>query len=388
MIPYEEAKKLTDEFLEKKVLEINNINHKIMDKAHAKEFRWNAKGESLLHFEHIAYVILRPYIIEAVRNNIEGSAKAIGNCITENVLFFIEKQASIDMRKYLWHRFLRKGKGNTVEMAPYSPANWFIVAMRLWFIEHPEEQDRMHISEKDWSNTTLLRKYIIENLHRSEYPFNNFFNDSSYDELIRVFYISFTPIETEEEKINKVIKAIRDIDEYEEILYKNYDQRKAIWKKLETQGKDINEIRKCTKDSYTQNTNIFKELDKIKLSTEKIEISNNKLDLVLMNQGRAWCEAGEESDAKHTKQIQTVMELLKKYSAENPLEIKKNIKERKLVFTCKSKDKIATKIIDRIFMQNPEIFPKVIQDCLFYEEDNGSINLIPLSTIKNRKPIK
>lgn len=53
MITYIEAKQRTDAFLEMKVQEISKLNHSIMGKSHSKEFQWNARGESLLHFEHI-----------------------------------------------------------------------------------------------------------------------------------------------------------------------------------------------------------------------------------------------------------------------------------------------------------------------------------------------
>ena len=129
MITYIEAQQRTDAFLEKKVQEISNLNHKIMGKSHSKEFRWNAKSESLLHFEHITFVILRDYLVETVRQGIEGSDKDVTNCIKQNVILFIMDQAKIKMKRMLWDKLFGKYDDRRTELdSHYASANWLIIA--------------------------------------------------------------------------------------------------------------------------------------------------------------------------------------------------------------------------------------------------------------------
>lgn len=389
MITYIEAQQRTDAFLEKKVQEISELNHSIMGKAHSKEFRWNTRGASLLHLEHIAFVILRDYLVEAVRKGVENTWSDVGNCISDNVLFFILDQANIKMKTKLWNRHLTKAKGDDEELySSYSSADWFIVGMRFWLDAHPEEKKELGI-KNNWDNTTLLRKYIITNLHNPDHPFNDFFNDTDYRTLVDTFCIPYLSPEAENEIIeanasNNVEVASPEINQVptkEEFAKAIVEAQKPLFNKLSKKIEDKSEAQ------IRQGGRILETLNDKNNGLNAISSGNRsmekKIENIKENLDRTWCsDRPPEAKEKETHiQIRYVMDILKDYEKNHPGEIKKVIEGDIAVFTCKKNDRILRSLVDVIEQEKPiEAYP--IKKCLKYEMKDGSIEDISLATIK------
>ena len=422
MITYIEAQQRTDAFLEEKVQEISKLNHSIMGKFHSKEFRWNAKRASLLHFEHIAFVILRDYLVEAVRKGVEDTWRDVGNCISDNVLFFILNQANIKMKTKLWDKHLHKAKGTDEELySSYSSANWFIVGMRFWLDAHPDEKTtfgtmnnrdkatfQQHIIKKikrlwndahpdnrkalrtkiDWGNTTLLRKYIITNLHNPNHPFNDFFNDTNYRTLVDTFCIPYLSPEAEEELNSKPElddpKKDALIDALEQLREKLDSGKSSLQKVLE----ELGELSKKVKDIFKQGGTIA--TASIEISTKLQSISNQNTEIAndvqdaLDNISKIWEDkfANEEDRLAHYKAIEEDKRLLgkflAKYKAEHKGWLQKHAKGQQTFYTIKKDDHLVNQIIFAILDERPDIKFEAIDAYLRYED---GYKTIPSNTI-------
>lgn len=388
MITYIEAQQRTDAFLEKKVQEISNLNHKIMGKSHSKEFRWNAKSESMLHFEHIAFVILRDYLVETVRQGIEGSDKDVTNCIKQNVILFIMDQAKIKMKRMLWDKLFGKYDDRRTELhSCYASANWLIIAMRLWFDDHPEEKDAFG-DAIDWKNTTLLRKYIITNLHNPDHPFNDFFNDTDYRTLVDTFCIPYLSPEAEEELNPKpeIDDPKKDalIDALEQLYEKLDSGKSSLQKVLE----ELGELSRKVKDIFKQGGTIAtasKEIStKLKsISNQNTEIANDVQE-ALDNISKIWEDkfANEEDRLAHYKAIEDdkrfLSAFLAKYKAEHGDWLQKHAKGQQIFYTIKKDDHLVNQIIFAILDAWPTIELGGLKDYLRYED---GYKTIPSNTI-------
>lgn len=388
MITYIEAKQRTDVFLEMKVQEISELNHSIMGKSHSKEFQWNARGESLLHFEHIAFVILRDYLVEAVRQGIEGSDKDVTNCIKQNVMLFIMDQAKIKMKRMLWDKLFGKYDDRRTELdSHYASANWLIIAMRLWFDDHPEEKDAFG-DAIDWKNTTLLRKYIIENRFSSDHPFNDFFNDTDYRTLVDTFCIPYLSPEAEEELNPKPDpddpKKDALIDALEQLREKLDSGKSSLKNVLE----ELGVLSKTVKDIFKQGGTIAtasKEIStKLKsISNQNTEIANDVQE-ALDNISKIWEDkfANEEDRLAHYKAIEDdkrfLSAFLAKYKAEHGDWLQKHAKGQQIFYTIKKEDHLLNQILFAILDERPDIKFEAIDAYLRYED---GYKTIPSNTI-------